>query len=207
MLTVLPVFAQNQNAPEPEVIQIDLRILSFGLEQVDELERKFSGGIPDNVIVDLWKAGEGETVAAQSVKTLKGVNAVLEVVGEYIYPTKRVDAEGDSGEAFETRDIGFILNVTPTVNRKGLVSLTLLPEALGHEGSSMTGDLASFTPYFTRVNVTTVVTMDPGTPMIICSGQNLEKDAKLFLLASVQRLTPAGDVVMGNTDDVNIVRK
>jgi multisubunit Na+/H+ antiporter MnhE subunit len=71
----------------------------------------------------------------------------------------------------------------------------------------MTGDLASFTPYFTSVNVTTIVTMNPGTPMIICSGQNLEKDAKLFLLASVQRLTPAGDVVMGNTGDVNIVLK
>jgi hypothetical protein len=41
MLTVLPVFAQDQNAPEPEVIQIDLRILSFGLEQFDAAPRSF----------------------------------------------------------------------------------------------------------------------------------------------------------------------
>jgi general secretion pathway protein D len=94
--------------------------------------------------------GNTDLLSAPRVTTLSGINAVIEVVREIIYPTEfdvsenDIEIQGGGGQtganvpfipptvipgAFETREVGVILNVTPTVNPDNYtINLQLLPE-------------------------------------------------------------------------------
>ena len=103
------------------------------------------------VIHALDQKGNADVLSAPRVTTLNGVNAAIEVVTEIIYPTEfeiseqeldiSTDNDGTGNTrlfippptvvpgAFETRETGVILNVTPTVNADNYtISLTLIPE-------------------------------------------------------------------------------
>jgi general secretion pathway protein D len=101
----------------------------------------------------LDQKGNLDLLSAPRVTTINGVNAVIEVVREIIYPTEFDVSENDivTGGgggggglgaaaipfvpptvipgAFETREVGVILNVTPTVSPDNYtINLTMLPE-------------------------------------------------------------------------------
>jgi general secretion pathway protein D len=99
------------------------------------------------VVQALDQKGNSDLLSAPRVTTINGVNAVIEVVREIIYPTEFDITENDIGDivtgdganfflpptvepgGFETRDVGVILNVTPTVNADNYtINLVLLPE-------------------------------------------------------------------------------
>lgn len=89
----------------------------------------------------LLRAGKARVLNHQAVATLSGINAVLETVDEVIYPTQFDGTDEEYGwmtgpgpfmvpTAFETREVGVILNVTPTVSSDRMtISLQLLPES------------------------------------------------------------------------------
>ena len=94
------------------------------------------------VVQALDQKGNTDLLSAPRVTTINGVNAVIEVVTEIIYPTEFDITDVDIGDGsnnfvppsvepggFETRDVGVILNVTPTVNADNYtINLVLLPE-------------------------------------------------------------------------------
>ena len=103
------------------------------------------------IIHALEQKGNSDLLSAPRVTTINGVNAIIEVVEEIIYPTEfdvtendiQVQDGGGDGAAaapvfvpptvipggFETRDVGVILNVTPTVGADNYtINLVMLPE-------------------------------------------------------------------------------
>jgi general secretion pathway protein D len=94
------------------------------------------------IIQALSQHGGADLLSAPRVTTRSGVNAQIQVVREIIYPTEfevtqpTVQSEGAlvtpptvTPGSFETREIGVILNVTPTVGPDGYtIDLVMVPE-------------------------------------------------------------------------------
>ena len=94
------------------------------------------------VLQALSQRGHADLLSAPRITTRSGVNAQIQVVKEIIYPTEfevtqpTVQSQGDlvtpptvTPGAFQTREVGVILNVTPTVGPDGYtIDLTLVPE-------------------------------------------------------------------------------
>jgi len=138
------------------------------------------------VLHALSKRTHSNTLSAPKVTTLNNQSATIKIVDEFIYPTAYenqityVDLDGDGayfgpGEAdsvnvptaFATREIGILLNVTPSVGSdRKTISLTLVPEV---------SDFVSFTEYtgsvkvpkFSSRNVTTNIIVDNGQTVVM----------------------------------------
>jgi len=94
------------------------------------------------VLQALSQKGNSDLLSAPRVTTRSGVNAQIQIVREIIYPTEfevtqpTVQSQGDlvtpptvTPGSFETREVGVILNVTPTVGPDGYtIDLTMVPE-------------------------------------------------------------------------------
>lgn len=90
----------------------------------------------------LSQRGNSDLLSAPRITTRSGVNATIQVVREIIYPTEfevtqpTLQSDGNlvtpptvTPGSFETREVGVILNVTPTVGPDGYtIDLTLVPE-------------------------------------------------------------------------------
>lgn len=101
------------------------------------------------VVHAIDQRGNSDLLSAPRVTTVNGVNAIIEVVNEIIYPTEfdvtqnDIQVQGGTGTdaapvfvpptvipgGFETRQVGVILNVTPNVAPDNYtINLTMLPE-------------------------------------------------------------------------------
>jgi general secretion pathway protein D len=142
------------------------------------------------VLHALDQHGAADLLSAPRVTTRSGVNAQIQVVREIIYPTEFESTQpqfqtGGSSQngsqvvtpplvtpgSFETREVGVILNVTPTVGPDGYtIDLVLAPEVSELEswinyGSSF-GDFTFNIPqpiFATRKVTTTIVIWDGQT--------------------------------------------
>ena len=161
-------------------------------------------GLSDEAVLDLWRDGEGKTLAFQSIKTINGVNAIIECVEEIIYPTemdvKKSDEEGaETGPpvygGLETREVGAIFNATPTVGTDfNVVNLVLLPEAVDLKGASDLQPEVSkpMTPVFHSVNVTTTLVLENGSVVVLGQTTDHVSRHRLFLLAGAQLVDDRG---------------
>lgn len=97
--------------------------------------------------VQVWvKGGKGKIVETMVVAARSGQRAKTEAIHEWIYPTEfdppspaTIEAGGDQdfGEmipptptAFETRNVGFTLEVDPVIGNDGTIDLNLAPEVV-----------------------------------------------------------------------------
>jgi general secretion pathway protein D len=88
------------------------------------------------IIKALSQKKSADVLSAPKVTTLSGVQAQIKVVQEFIYPSEYTEPQVDEGgitptipSSFKTREIGVILNVTPTVGAdKYTINLALTPE-------------------------------------------------------------------------------
>lgn len=140
------------------------------------------------VIHALDQHGAADVLSAPRVTTRSGVNAQIQVVREIIYPTEfettqpQFSTGSFSGSqvvtpplvtpgSFETREVGVILNATPTVQPDGYsIDLVLAPEVSELEGwinyGSTFGDFVFNIPqpiFNTRKVTTTMVIWDGQT--------------------------------------------
>jgi general secretion pathway protein D len=105
------------------------------------------------VINALSQKQSSDILSAPKVTTISGAQAQIRVVQEFIYPTEySIPQPGGSGgggtsggnagmgtpsipSGWKTREVGVILNVTPTVNADGYtINLTLVPEVAAFLG-------------------------------------------------------------------------
>jgi hypothetical protein len=190
----------------PSQIQINLRMVSFKQDMIDKLERQHPAGIPDALIVALWQKGEGETIASQSVKTINGVNAIIECVDDVTYPTSMIlnrkgqpgDAAVPGYESFETRKVGVILNVTPVQNSSlQNFNLVILPEKVEHRENpdKMNPELRPMIPIFRNLNITTSVVLGNGGTLVLGHSSSMDHQNRIFLMVSVQMMDAKGGPV------------
>ncbi len=149
------------------------------------------------VVQALDQKGNTDLLSAPRVTTVHGVNAIIEVVEEIIYPTEFTITQSDVGDvlagdnasiflpptvepgAFETRGVGVILNVTPTVNADNYtINLVMLPEIaelvdwLQYGSSIPTTDGGEFLinipqPVFASRNITTSMIVWDGHTVVM----------------------------------------
>jgi hypothetical protein len=173
--------------------------------------------VTDEAVQAAVAAGKGDAVWLQKVVTTSGLPTVVEAVQEHIYPTEfdvsenDIEVQGGGGEkdrgttttptiipgAFETRKIGFILNVTPELKPDGRVYTRLLLEFAGLAewndfGSSITLPDGSVQkaemrqPIFNSRNSLSFLQLVPGTPTIAGAGNNPESGKMSVLIVTAR---------------------
>jgi general secretion pathway protein D len=154
------------------------------------------------VIQALSQKGNSDLLSAPRITTRSGVNAQIQVVTEIIYPTEfevteptiasstTIVSDGNAAGgglvtpptvtpgSFQTREVGVILNVTPTVGPDGYtIDLTLAPEVAElvdwlQYGSTISAGGQTFTynipqPVFASRNVTTSIVVWDGQTVVM----------------------------------------
>lgn len=108
-------------------VTVQLRVLGMDAERAAQFEREKGGRIGTKDVLNLWGEGKMDTKWVQRLKTMNGVNAILETGEEHLFPT-RMEARGEDTPPlfydFDTRTAGWSLNVTP-VYQNDLLSLAL----------------------------------------------------------------------------------
>jgi general secretion pathway protein D len=99
---------------------------------------------PDlSVVISALAQRKGtDVLSAPKITTISGAQAQVRVVQEFIYPTEYSTPSAGANvvtpsipSAFRTREVGVILNVTPTVGPDGYtINLTLVPEVSEFRG-------------------------------------------------------------------------
>lgn len=152
------------------------------------------------VLHALQQGGNANMLSSPQITTVNGQRAQIEVVSEIIYPTEYdviPPVVGDTNvlagmavpSAFETRDVGIILDVTPNVGAdKKTINLTILPEVSelsdwidygvgptsstftdvdGNIFAQTTGGIPINQPIFSSKNVSTSVIVNDGETVVL----------------------------------------
>ena len=177
----------------PTQVRISAAFVAFPRGDVESAMRKAGSPIVSSrEILAAWRDGKGRLDGISEITTRSGVNAQTKSVREIIYPTEIAEAAAPAATnkasaatttlvpaSFETREVGVILNVTPTVGADGrTIDLTLVPElCLEPEWKPYDAVVVSPTkgvvagkfeqPFFHSRNVTTSVVVTDGEPLVI----------------------------------------
>lgn len=141
------------------------------------------------IVHALDQSGFSNVLSAPKVTTLNNQQAQIEVVKEIIYPTEfelTPATTNDSGNivtqpvvtpaSWNTRDVGIILNVTPSVGAdKKTINLALKPEVsilekwldYGIKGGVTWNDIPILQPIFLTKNVETNVVIHDGETVVL----------------------------------------
>jgi type II secretory pathway component GspD/PulD (secretin) len=128
-----------------------------------------------------------KTLSAPRITTLNNQTATIEIVDEYIYPTRYeaslvqydINGDGDFDDAgetewvnvpqdFVTRNVGILLHVKPSVGAdKNSITLALTPEVSEDAGTSFTYSGGVSIPNFTTRNLSTSVMVKNGETVVL----------------------------------------
>jgi general secretion pathway protein D len=160
------------------------------------------------IITALSQKSSTDLLSAPKVTTISGQQAQIRVVQEFIYPSRYREPQvvasggGSTGsgavgvtpstpEEFKTREVGVLLNVTPTASPDGnTINLTLVPEvseflgfldysspfAVSSGGSVLTSTNIVKQPLFQSRNLTTSIVIWDGQTVVL--GGLLREDVK-----------------------------
>ncbi|GEM_PF-6758909 len=192
-------------------VQITFRVVVMPSAEIDTLDRAHPAGIPDAKLVELWTAGKGKTIISQSVKTINGVNAIIECVDDISYPTEmdssKQQASGETNPivygGVETRPIGAIFNVTPTVNpRQDIINLIILPEVadLKKIDANVPKHVEPISPTFTSLNLTTSSQIKNGSTHIIGRSTSRDPEQHVIIMVSASLVDTANVPTQQNQD-------
>jgi type II secretory pathway component GspD/PulD (secretin) len=198
----------------PNQVEIDVTFVAFDLKLIEEIARKSDRAAPTGEEIKvLWREGKGKISGTSKIVTRSGVNAQSKGVDEFIYPTQFEATTCSNGVAdalnavptsFETREVGFIQNVTPTVGPDGYtIDLTLVPELCelldwDDVGVGLTGADGKETqahmrvPRFHSRNLTTSIVLWDGETVIAGAMPNNEGTEITYAFISARLLDPAG---------------
>ena len=171
------------------------------------------------VIHALQEKQNVKTLSAPRITTLNNQTATIEVVDEYIYPTRYeaslvqydINGDGDFDDAgetewvnvpqdFVTRDVGILLHVKPSVGvDKKTITLALTPEVSEDAGSFTYSGNVSI-PKFTTRNLSTSVMVKDGETVVLgglIKETNTNVKTKVPVLGNIPLL---GGLFRKNTD-------
>ena len=127
-------------------LQCDVAFVAFPLDIVEKWARASTTATPSSdSIIKGWTEGKGRLLASSKATVQNGSNYEMKSVTEHIYPTdfEPINAIGSSGNtntatqapvaiiptAFQTRDCGWFVNITPTLDPDGKsVTLVMSPQ-------------------------------------------------------------------------------
>ncbi len=135
----------------------------------------------------LQEKQNAKTLSAPQITTLNNQMATIEVVDEYIYPTRYeaslvqydINGDGDFNDAgetewvnvpqdFVTRNVGILLHVKPNVGAdKKTITLALTPEVSEDTGTTFTYSGGVSIPNFTTRNLSTSVVVKDGETVVL----------------------------------------
>ncbi len=179
-------------------------------------------------LMKLFAGTEKKILHSQTLITLSGVNGVVEAVDEIIYPTEFDCSENDVTViaardpqkdapyryamntvipgGFETRQIGGIMNVTPTIDADTeTINLCLLPELAELAGWIQYGyepkpppdkievpGVHMPQPTFRSHNMTTTLVVRDGSTLVLSGGRNPESGEYIFCYITTELLDTEG---------------
>lgn len=143
------------------------------------------------VLHALEKKTKLKTLSSPKITTLNNQTATIEIVNEYVYPTRyeptliKQDLNNDGDfldtveglnetrfvnvpQGFETRDVGILLQVTPNIGAdKETITLTLKPEVSEYTPNAFEYSGEVSLPKFTTRNLTTNIVVKNGTTIVL----------------------------------------
>jgi len=143
------------------------------------------------VLHALEKNTKLKTLSAPRITTLNNQTATIEIVNEFVYPTRyeptliKEDLDGDGkfdgvikgvretrfvnvAQGFETRNIGIVLQVTPNIGAdKKTITLTLRPEISEATRNAFEYSGEVKLPKFTTRNLTTNIVVKNGETIML----------------------------------------
>ena len=197
-------------------VQIDATFVNFPRREIERLTRSSKNATPNTAaLLKLWKSGKGTLLHTLKLITRSGVNAQVQAVSEIIYPTSFRTPEASNSTAafvqpfpipdiFETREVGAILNVTPTVGPdKRTIDIVMAPEITAPpewQTRSVTGTDAKGCPlrldvpepvFHSRIITTSIVLRD-GETAVLGGMDNPQGSAITYLFLTATLLDPTG---------------
>jgi Flp pilus assembly secretin CpaC len=202
------------NAPNefPRNIELNGFFISF---TEDELASINNASPTTDELMTLKDEGKGKQLAPFKLVTINGVNAMVESVKEYIYPTEFTVIPSDTNAvagvrfgvqpgAFETRELGQIINFTPTVSPDNrTINLTVLlerSELVGEKDygfdytdkNGNTNHVPMPQPIFQSHNVTTCAIIHDGETVVLSGGHNEADQRNMFIFLTPRLIDPDG---------------
>lgn len=186
----------QEDHPEGRLIRIDASFVEYRLADIEPLVQE--GRVSVETLKELWRSGKGRLLAAPTVTTPSGQEAVAKSVVEVIYPTAyRVATQSGTNTAvatqstmpgtavsacFATRETGTMLQAGPevTVDLKQInvtlsACLVRAPEWHGYEVAAAepggkTEGLKVEQPFFPVVSLSTTLKMRNGVTLLAGGG-------------------------------------
>lgn len=213
--------------PIPHYVQIDAVAVDLPVEVVEALVRQSAEARPaPEDILRLWREGQGRLLDSVKAVARSGVNVQVQSVWEHIYPTEyegqdpsvtnepvEVGAALPTPGAFETREAGAILNVTPTVGPDGRsIDITMVMELCSEPewgditvaGVTARGESVRLTvpqPKFHSRNLTTSVVVDDGSTHVLGGMRNPQGDAITYVFLTATLVDSKGQAMAGYMEE------
>jgi len=151
-------------------------------------------------LIDKKKA----TILAQpKTTTLSGIQAQTKTVREFIYPTQLDNGER-AAVGFKTREVGVILNFTPTTGDNGWINIALTPEMsqeattgpIRHEVPRPTGVAVIDQPDFSTWSCATSIILKSGSTVLLAThdpvrGSQILAQENVVLVLLTATINPA----------------
>jgi hypothetical protein len=210
-----PPAAKPPALETPVTLQLDFTWMAFEPEELTAHPSfKQEMRVTPAAVIDAMAADKGTLIGSQKLHAQSGVNSIVEMVDEILYPTEFDVTENDieiqatvrGGESapqpptvipggFETREVGSIVNITPSVLKSGEIILELLIETAGLEdwedfgsriqkpdGSIQSSEMRQ--PIFSSQNITSRMEVPPGKPVVAFAGLNPKRGKIEVLIIS-----------------------
>lgn len=206
----------------PALIELDASFIAFDHPDIEAQARKNLSAAPTMAqIAELWKAGKGRLLGTSKIITRSGVNAQSQGVDEQIYPkdfvagtlTNGPDAKNADAKvpptptAFETREVGMIFNITPTVQPDGkTVELVLAPEISDGDawddltstlsrGDNKEENLTVRQPRVHSAKLTTTIAVKDGATFIQGGMASRDGQSLVYLFLTARIIGPDGQPI------------
>lgn len=200
----------------PCQVQFDAAFVDFSRAEVEKLARSGAAAAPDTAeLLALWKSGQGTLLHALKLTTRSGVNAQVQAVSEVIYPTEfRTPVVTNPAETvavplpvpdvFDTREVGAILNITPTVGPDNrTIDVVMAPEitappewrtvsVTGTDGDGRPLLLEVPQPVFHSRNITTSIVLRDGETAVLGGMDSPTGDTATYLFLTATLIDSAG---------------
>lgn len=184
----------------PPLVEVEVQFIAYAASDVAALSK--SGMIKAEALLDLHRQGKGTLVCSPKIVAPFGQEATVKAVEELIYPTDfgvsivtNLPGKPENGMfgivpvGFETREVGVVLQVTPTATvNPEVFKLDIAPEVVSEptwrtytaeytDSSGKEHKVELPTPFFRTQKITTVITVREGETAI-CGGGMTSPDKK-----------------------------